>query len=277
LFILCLLEILAEACWTDLGSAPVFGQIAFVPLIALLAIPLALLLEFVEGRSVRLKISAFVLIILLTVLNLFQTWQFHQGIILKSGMTPSSWFHVFGRTKLTEMEKIRMRTGEPEPAQVLWDNPEFRIKTLAFYDFEDTTAKYKDHLQSTFAKNGKRAFKMDSTARFSPALEVPYSELTRGGQVGARITALVYAPVNSTFSGCNLVITSTHEGKNYFYKLLNLDERNLNPGNWCKVSFEYLAPRDPSPGDKLVSYVWYTGKSTIYIDDLKFELFVPEK
>jgi len=277
LFIFCLLDLLVESCWTGLGSTRVFGQVAFIPLIAFLSIPFAVLLNSVAEKGKFARISGILLCVLFIVLNLFQTWQYRNRIIPESGMTPSSYCTVFGRTALTESEKMKIAVNGSEPEPNLNDKSEFRQKTLAFYDFEDTTSNYKGRSQHIVVIEGKRAFRMDSNARFSPALEVPYSELTKKRQVGARITVSIFVERNVTVSGCNLVITSTHEGKNYRYKILNLDNQKLNPGKWITVSFEYITPPDPYTGDKLVSYVWYTGNSSIYLDDLKFELFEPEE
>jgi hypothetical protein len=54
---------------------------------------------------------------------------------------------------------------------------------------------------------------------------------------------------------------------------LNLGDLKLKPGVWNTVSLDYLIPVDPEPGDRLVSYVWYTGNEVIFIDDLRYEAF----
>lgn len=92
-----------------------------------------------------------------------------------------------------------------------------------------------------------------------------------------RITASVFATNSVALSGGFLVISSMHERTNYRYKKLNLGDLKLKPGVWNTVSLDYLIPTDALPGDQLVSYIWYTGNSMIYIDDLKYEAFEPKK
>jgi hypothetical protein len=135
---------------------------------------------------------------------------------------------------------------------------------------------YKNQIESTYFKNGKRTFKLERSGPFSPALKLPYSELTSKKMVMARITVSVFTPVNTSFSGGSLVFSSIHEGITFRYRSLKLETLNLKPGEWHTESFDYLFPPERDPGDLLAGYVWYTGNSSLFIDDLKFELFEPK-
>jgi hypothetical protein len=276
LFGLCFLNLLIESNWTELGSTEVFGQVAFVPLIAVLSLPLAILLKVISEKKWHTRLVTGVIFILFILLNIFQTWQYREGIILRSGMTPDAYCAVFGRTHVPELERQILAGLEPDPALVLKDTMKFSRRTLAFYDFNEAAIPYDNGLRPTSEMDGRRAFKLDSTAPFSPALKAGYSELTKKKQVGARLTVSVFVPRGSSFKGATLVITSIHETTSYRYKSLNLDDLHLNPGQWMTVSFDYLSPIDPYPGDLLDFHVWYAGKEALYIDDLKFELFEPE-
>ena len=277
IFILCLIEILAESCWTTLGKTEVFGQIAFVPLIALLSLPTAFLLKEIAEKNIITRSVIAAVCVFFIVLNLFQTWQYTNGIILKSDMTPEIYCTVFGRTHFTETEKQRITGIEPDATLLLKDESKYTHRTLAFYDFEDTTAGYKNQLESAYFKSGKRAFKLESTGPFSPALKMPYAELTMKKGVIARITVSVFSPVNATFSGGYLVFSSIHEGITFRYKNLILDDLHLRSGEWHTETLDYLFPPECNPADLIAGYVWYTGNSALFIDDLKFELFEPNR
>lgn len=277
IFVVCVVEILAESCWTKLGKTEVFGQIAFVQLIALLSLPTAFFLKVIAEKKGITRFFIAIIYVFFIVLNLFQTWQYDTGIILKSDMTPDIYCSVFGRTDVKEIEKLRMAENQPDLSVILNEKSKFTSTVLAFYDFEDTTMSYKNQLESTYSKSGKYAFKLEKTGPFSPALKMPYAELTTKKEVIARITVSVFCPVNATFSGGYLVFSSIHEGIAFRYKNLNLEDLHLRSGEWHTETMDYLFPPERYPGDLLAAYVWYTGNSALYIDDLKFELFEPNE
>jgi hypothetical protein len=272
-FLYCILDLFLESSWSKLGSTPVFGQVAFIPSYALLVIPMASFISFIlKNRNVRgvllsLTIAFFIY------LNIFQSWQFHKGILLKSGMNADSYSLVFGRTSITESEKAQMEGIEPDATLVFKDESTFRKTDLVFYDFENPDIHTNYKLEKENVKSGKMALVMDSTLRYSPGLEMRYDEFMKKPRIGVRMTASVFAVNAVTMSEGNLVISSVHEGNHYRYKRLNFGDLKLKPGMWNTVSLDYLVPEDPYPGDKLFAYLWYTGTSRIYVDDIKIEAF----
>jgi hypothetical protein len=276
-FLFCILDLFLETSWSLLGTIPVFGQAAFIPAYALLIFPMASLIGLIQTGKLVSRIGLSILTGILIFLNIFQTWQFNDGIILHSGMTADNYGLVFGRTTLTEIEKQQMAGVEPDTSFVLKDETRFRKTNLVFYDFEDTNVVYKNKLESDHVKSGKIAFTMDNTTRFSPGCHIRYDEFLKKPRVGMRITVSVFSPSDVSFSDVNLVITLAHGETNYRYKRLNLGNLKLKPGVWNTISLDYLIPSDPYPESKLNSYVWYTGNAVVYIDDLKFEAFELKK
>ena len=276
-FLFCILDLFLETSWSQLGTAPVFGQVAFIPAYALLILPIASFVMFIhKGRKFRWVILLVVMIFLIFI-NIFQTWQFNKGIILHSGMTADNYGLVFGRTIFSEIEKQQLAGIGQDTTFVLKDESRYRKANLAFYDFEDPNVPYKNKLESDHVKSGKMAFTMDSSTRYSPAVFIGFDDFLKKPRVGMRITASVFATNSVALSETNLVISAMHEKTNYKYKKLNLGNLKLKPGIWNTVSLDYLIPAGAPPGDQLVSYVWYTGNSMIYIDDLNYEAFEPKR
>jgi len=276
IYLFCILDIFLETSWSQLGTAPVFGQVAFIPAYALLILPIASFVMFIhEGRKFRWVILLVVMAFLIFI-NIFQTWQFNKGIILHSGMTADNYGLVFGRTIFSEIEKQQLAGIGQDTTFVLKDESRYRKADLAFYDFEDPNVPYKDKLERDHVKSGKMAYTMDSSTRYSPAVLIRFDDFLKKPRVGMRITASVFATNSLALSETNLVISAMHEKTNYKYKKLNLGDLKLKPGIWNTVSLDYLIPTGAPPGDQLVSYIWYTGNSMIYIDDLKYEAFEPK-
>jgi hypothetical protein len=63
----------------------------------------------------------------------------------------------------------------------------------------------------------------------------------------------------------------------YRYASLNLESMQLKSGLWHTVSFDYLLPPGRDPNDLFAAYVWYSGNSNLFIDDLNVEIFEPVK
>jgi|GEM_PF-1817135 hypothetical protein len=275
-FIICIFDLLGETCWSVLGETPVFGQIAFIPVYALLIFPIASFIGFIFSGKLFSRITVTVVMTAFIILNIFQTWQFNAGLILHSGMTMSIYGQVFGQTVLPGLSDQQLTGMDMDPKKTLLFNDENRFSKilLASYDFENPNVPYKNNLENKFVKSGKAAFTMDSISRYSPTWEIKYKDFMRKPLIGMRITASVFTTNLFSLANVNLVITSAHEGKLYRYKTIDLGNLNLKPGVWNTVSMDYLISHRPDPADELISYVYYTGNSVIYIDDLKFEAFV---
>lgn len=276
-FLFIILDLFLETSWSKLGSTPVFGQVAFIPAYALFILPMASFIGLIQTGKPGSRIVLSLLTTILILLNLFQSWQFNNGIIRQSGMTAENYAQVFGSTGVSEIKKMLIAGSEADASIVLKDASSFRKIKLAFYDFEDTLVSFKTKLESEHVKSGKMAFTMDNTTRFFPSLDIRYEDFTKKPRIGMRITVSVFATSPASLSEGNLVISSIHQGNNYRYKRLNFGDLKVKPGVWKTVSLDYLIPVDPEPGDQLVAYVWYTGNSMIYIDDLKYEAFELKK
>lgn len=84
--------------WWNWWFGGSFGLRSYIDTYAVMAVPLAAIIEKGMTGKKSLRIVTSVLIILLTGLNLFQTWQYHKGIIHYEGMTKKAYWALFGRT-----------------------------------------------------------------------------------------------------------------------------------------------------------------------------------
>jgi hypothetical protein len=277
IFLFCIIDLFLETSWSYLGTTRVFGQVAFIPAYALLFFPLASFIEFIRRTNTVMQIILSIITTILLLFNVFQTWQYNEGIILNSGMNVENYGLVFGRTNLTKIEKQQLAGLESDTSFELNDERRFKRTIIAFYDFEDTNVIFKSHLETSFVRNGKRAFTLNTTDQFSLGYKNSYAEFKQKQWVGLRITASVFSQNAISFCDVNFVITSTHEKTNYMYKKLNFGDLKLKPGIWNTVSFDYMIPTDPILSDNLVAYVWYTGNGQVYIDDVKYEAFEQKK
>jgi hypothetical protein len=275
LFFLFFIELFMESSWSLLGETPVFGQVAFVPFYAILSIPFAAATDFIMGRRSPYRFAFFLVTVILVLFNFFQTYQYSNGIILPEKMTSRYWSMAFGRTHLSEWEKETDPCYEVQASVVLKDTEGFTRKTLAFYDFEDTTAIYRNALAKDTSASGHRSFRLNPSTRFSPGIKVQYSKVTLKSRVGIRIAVSILLRKPITEGDLNLVITSSHNGNYYHYRALSLKSQNIRPGSWKTFSFDYLSPKNVDRSDEFQANVWYTGNDVVFIDNLRIELFEP--
>ncbi len=81
-------------CWWYGGS---FGNRAFIDSYAILAIPLAVFLSWIFNQKKIFKLIVNTVLILLILLNLFQTWQYYGGDIHHDSMTKKAYWKIFLR------------------------------------------------------------------------------------------------------------------------------------------------------------------------------------
>ncbi|MFU8843032.1 MAG: hypothetical protein ACNA7V_04410 [Bacteroidales bacterium] len=93
-----LLMIYVLSSWWSWWFGGSFGLRSYIDTYAVMAIPIAVMIDAgFRYRRWTMTITS-VLILLLVSLNLFQTWQYHKGYIHFSGMTKKAYWSIFGKT-----------------------------------------------------------------------------------------------------------------------------------------------------------------------------------
>ncbi len=86
-------------CWWYGGS---FGARAFIESYALLAFPLAALVQWAFSKMIYIKVASMLFFTLLLTHSIFQTFQYYYGAIHWDSMTREAYFDSFGRLKASE-------------------------------------------------------------------------------------------------------------------------------------------------------------------------------
>ena len=276
-FFLFLVNFFYFSSWSSFHSHVNLGFQALVPTYVILSIPIGYLLSYILDRGIFSKIFAGLVFGFFVILNLLQTWQYEKGILIPDVMNAGYYSALFGRTSVPVMEMIKIDYSRVNPDILLTEEREFKKSELLTYDFENRSADYSHHLEGEIVKNGKNALQLDSTFQFSPALDKHYGEIMNKKFIGLRLSAWIYSRMPFRGNKTHIVFTSEHLKKNYRYRAIGLDTLHLVPGKWNQIVMNYLLPIDPEPDDRILGYIYYTGKDRIYVDDLKFELFEQKK
>ncbi len=278
IFIYFIVNLLVVSSWTLWWYAQCFGQRALIPSYAILSIPLGYFLKTVWMKDNKLRYFIFIIITFFVLLNLFQTWQVANGILISYRATPKFWWAVFGKTYITPEDKKLLYMEWPTSGIEIYPNDTNHIQTHTWrLEFEETEGYPKDKLSKEIFHSGNSSFILDSITEFSPAIEKKYTEITNKYYAWIRVSVWVYPTFDIKQKPVSVVCTFTHKGKAYKYKSVDLNKFPIELNKWNFVTFDYLTPEVlRNKNDHLAVYVWNLGKNRIFIDELKVEVFEPK-
>ncbi|MFN5494076.1 MAG: hypothetical protein ACK5AQ_07435 [Bacteroidota bacterium] len=252
--------------WSNWWYAQSFSQRAVIPSYPLMAIGIASFLEFVIAHR-KWLIPSVLFSLACVVLNIFQTIQFHKGIIHGDRMTKAYYLKTFGKLSVTDEDKKLLLINRSFDGSESFEHAEdYTCRLLKRLDFEKDGVSAPD----TTSMMGM-VYRLDTNRVYSPAIEVPYNEITQKDHVFLKVSVSVF--VGEDVNPFSLVIHFTHKGHAYKYYTVDAEQLQLKKGQWNTISHLYLTPEVRRLSDPLKAYVWYRGKEALFIDKLQVEVF----
>lgn len=257
-----LLNLYLLSSWTCWWYADSFGSRAMVGSYAVMALPLAAMLHWAWAGTRMRRWGMAILLTFCTFLNLFQYWQFKHGIIHSSRMTWAAYKAGFPETEVpANMEDLLLvyrsysgDQGRPDSTKyVRVPMPEVSVQLPA----ADTV------LLDPATGKKVNAFRLDGQHPFSPALHIPFNELTGHDHAWIEAEWSVMMPVAGTKG--SFVSTFEHGGKNYAYTTEDVEKKDLPPNVWTTVRTYYLTPEVRSKKDLFVGYFWLRDTLPLYV------------
>lgn len=256
-----LIDLYVVSSWTAWWYPGAFGQRGMIQAYPIIAIGLAAGTEWLIHRSTRVRIVVGALAGGCFILSVHQSSQFRSGI-----------WHISRETKAHYLAAFFDRQHDPGKDELLL----LERPTESGYAFTDT-ARYiiynegpgaLDTTNLEAAPEGRTAFRLDPDHAFTPALEIPFEELTPTDHAWLKVSARFWC--DSPTVQCNTLLVATFDhGGNYGYATHDLSTHaDLQPRQWNIVDFYYLTPEPRRPWDKFRLYGWYRGGPPLWIDDL---------
>lgn len=245
--------------WWYAGGS--FSARGIVPAYPLLAISLGFLYRELakwnwSGRAAMICVSGFL------VLNVFQTWQWTQGIISKERMTGSYYAAIFGRTAVPDGAERLLSVGRPiSTEEILTDTTGYMQRSLF-------TASYNELPNSEFI--------LSSDIPFAPGPDVRFAELTDKDHAWLRASARLWVG-DSIVEPPLIVIEFKHDGGTYKYRA---EKWNIPVGarnTWVMSKVDYITPEVRSTEDNVKVYIWNQAGHDHRIDDLRVDVFEPKE
>jgi len=269
LFLYFIFNLYFVSSWSCWWYAQSYSQRALIPSYPIMAIALGYFIQWLMLQGKIFKSTMFLIIVAFLALNIFQTKQYQAGIIDGSRMTKEYYFRVFGKLSSDENDKKFLLVNRSfNGNQKFVNQSEYKSKVLDFLDFENCTLS-----DSTPSFSGNCSFMLDSLINYSDGVEAPFFKLTAKDHAWIKITAYVFPTQTVVIEPFSLVVHFNHNEYPYEYKTYDSEKMIIKFNQWNKIEFLYLTPEVRSKNDKIKIYFWNRGKSKVYIDNLKVEVF----
>jgi hypothetical protein len=269
LFIYTLVNLYIVSSWSCWWYAQTFRQRALIPSYPIMAIGFGFFLLWMQSQTKFFKMGLSVLIICLSILNIFQTIQFHKGVIDADRMTKDYYFKVFGKLSVNENDKKLLLVNRTfSDAEMMDSEIDYTSKLLQKIDFENSSVK--DSFQGY---NSKYSFLLNNSTKMSPTISATYSEITHKDHAWVKVTAYVYPTKDVMKYPFNLIVCFNHNEYPYKYMRYESSKMNITLNKWNKIEFSYLTPEVRNEKDYLKVYFEDTKESHVYIDDLEVNVY----
>lgn len=263
------------AAWWNGGS---FGMRYFAESYTVMAIPFGFALMEIAKSRWWVKLLSTIAISFFVFLNLFQTWQFVNWIIPDDRMTYKYYKRIFLKTHVTEEDRKLMEVQRSFSSVEFFTNEhEYDHYTLAEYDFDNNNATVIDPgvLDTTHYLSPPYSCKLSEQNLYYPTYRIQYKNLVKPDRdhVWLRVSLSYFSETDIKDNPASIVINMPHGDYNLKYRAFDFEKKPFTPGEWNTISIEYMTPFPYNENDSFEIYVWYRGKSQLFIDNMKIEVF----
>lgn len=267
-----LLNLYLLSSWTCWWYADSFGSRAMVGSYAVMALPLAALLQWAMNGQMLRRAGMVALLAAFVLLNLFQYWQFKQGIIDSSRMTLAAYTAGFGRTEKPEnLEDLLLVRRSYSGDQGTPDTA--RYVSMPLPEVSAQLPQADTVFLDTATGITRSAYRLDKDHLFSPAIRIPFKELTSHDHAWVEAEWHILMPTAGAKG--SFVSTFEHHG-NYAYTAKDVEKTDNLPGTWTTVRTYYQTPEVRNKNDLFVCYFWLRDTVPMFVSGPVITTFQPK-
>jgi hypothetical protein len=266
------LNVYVLSSWSCWWYAQCYGQRSMVQSLPVMAILLGYAILWFREKPLRkwLGVST---IVFTVALNVFQMWQFTHYILLSDRMTSDYYWAIFGKTEPNEANnKLLLVERVFEGENAFTNKEDYRSKQI--FDFSEKALQIKGKMIALDSMEYKVEV-LNDTNDFSEGFDMRWKDLTKADHNWIHAEAEIYCPEGVRPNDVSLVLCIDHKGGAYGYSAPEIKTENFKPNAWNTISFDYLTPEVRHPRDSFKSYIWYRGKTSIYLKGLKLVQWEP--
>jgi len=187
----------------------------------------------------------------------------NKSLRLLNVFTPANGFTIIGgeKYKLAVFLKAPRDTSTTSYNQIYFNDFESGLP-------EDQMA----HATTEFSFSGKQSIILTPDYVYSPAMEGKLINLPGKNTISVKASVRILNPFPSE-KGLTVLVISTDDSLNKTVRYTPVNDKKAvyKPDEWIELSVTDIIDRNVPAGGNLKVYVWYKGKSRIYVDDLKVE------
>ncbi|UTW67284.1 hypothetical protein KFE94_03990 [bacterium SCSIO 12643] len=252
--------------WSNWWYAQSFSQRPMVSSYLVMALGLGYFIVWLSEQKKYIQFTLGGVIVLIVGLNIFQTIQFHKGVIHGDRMTRDYYFASFGKLNVTEEDrKLLLIDRNYTGTDAFTNEEEYEGTLLKEHDFNDG--------DDSLSYSGCCSYRLTSRIIYSPVIEKAFKDITRDDYVWFKVSVYVFIETQDVVEDFSLVVHFDHKGYAYNYKTIESKNLDLKKGEWNKIEFDYLSPEVRNGNDLFRTFVWYRGNHSLLIDNMKVEVF----
>lgn len=260
--------IYVASSWTTWWYAASFSQRTMVQVYPVMALAIAGLIKiYWKKRKQRALILSFGGLCL--VLNLFQTWQYNNGIIDQERMTQSYYWKVFGQTSIPEgAEKYLLVNRSYGPNDEMMKFDEYSVHKTLYLE------EYDGRLIGKDVPNIADSIQL-TPATFSAKLEMEFDEFCSKDHCWIVLTGRLHGDSLSDFDGLMTTTTFDHKGTAYKYHYQPTSELiQWNSEGYFNFKVMYLTPEVRTGSDPFQFYFLNQSENQVHVlTDCKVEFY----
>ena len=275
-------------CWYYING---FGSRPMIEVMPLLSFSFAAFITMFYRHS-WFKITGVLLAAFFIWLNIFQTWQISEGLLLSDSANRAYYWSIFGKTNSNDDVAIAFYSDETQPnihrtgiEKLLNGHQDTLslVQILAENDMEDST---EVQFTNEVKHSGKFGYRCDTEYSSGCAFDPAADQVMAGDYLRISVFGYVraYEMMYKHDNQASLVVhVYGEDGKTIKYSKLAVSSRINNqdgsiwftgtPEVWGEASYFVKLPQDLKPSDHIKTYVWNPQSQKLYIDDMKIELW----
>jgi len=270
------------SCWLVWWGATSFSSRYFAQSLSLFALPLGFIIKLLSERKWWLQIIFYGIVSIFVFLNLFQSWQFMNGILHGERMTYKYYKAIFLKTEIPDGAWNLLEPDLDLPGSNDFPGKEkFNRRVISYLDFDSLNTLFvkPNLLDSSRSYDGKYSLRLNADNLYSPTLRVPMNELTDKDYVWIGVELYYLPEYDLKENPASLVVHMEIKGncRSYTkYRALDFETLPYQLNEWNKAEFFYLTPRPFSQHDKLWVYLYNRSSKPVFFDKMKVVVYEPK-
>jgi hypothetical protein len=245
-------------CWSVWWYGEAFGMRPMIEFYFVIAILLGIWIKFLRTKKILFLLTV-VSLVILTVFNLFQSWQFKHSILPAKNLSSETYWENFLATTLKA--RVYKNYGQARLVQTFFTDMETDPGWLNYASKSDE-----------IAFSGKLSSKINSSNTYSIGFRDNISMLLADKQYQVIVAATAYSENNNS-SALFVVDFLDHAENSLGYNAFFLREF-LVKNRWTQIEFATIIPSEMVDDCILAVYFWNPAiDEKLFVDDIRIEIW----